>query len=162
MFMALPSLVTALGITAVLGPSFPDLLAALVVANAPWYARTYRSLILRERALTYVEAAVVVGAGRARIILVHMLPNVLGPAMVIATAYFGTVILKLASLSFLGLGMQPPTPEWGMMINEARQFFQRDPWQMMTPGAGIALTVLAVNLAGDALRDAVDPRTRPR
>lgn len=156
--LALPGLVTALAFTAVLGPSFPNLLLALILTNWPWYARTYRSLILRERAAGYVEGAIGLGATRPRVVLRHMLPNIIGPAVVIATANFGAVILNLAAPSFLGLGMQPPTPEWGMMINDARGFFQRHPWQMLAPGLCIALTVLAVNLTGDALRDLLDPR----
>lgn len=157
--MALPGLVTALALTAVLGPSYKDLLFALVVTNWPSYARVYRALILREREALYVEGAFAVGASPRRVVFRHILPNVIGPAAVLATANFGSVILGLASLSFLGLGMQPPTPEWGVMINEARGYFQTYPWQMITPGICIALTVLAVNLTGDALRDRFDPMT---
>jgi peptide/nickel transport system permease protein len=160
--MALPALVTALAAVSVLGPSFPSLLAAMIFTSWPWYARTYRALIIRERAAQYVEGARALGASHPRVVLRHMLPNVVGPAVVIATANFGSIILNLAALSFLGLGMQPPTPEWGMMINEARPFFQRLPWQMIGPGLCIALTVLGVNLSGDALRDALDPRSQPR
>lgn len=158
--MAVPSLVTALAAVTVLGPSFPSLLGAMIFTSWPWYARTYRGIVLKERSAGYVEGARTLGAAHGRILLRHVLPNVIGPAIVIATANFGSIILNLAALSFLGLGMQPPTPEWGMMINEARLFFQRLPWQMVAPGLGIALTVLAVNLSGDALRDALDPRTR--
>ena len=93
-------------------------------------------------------------------LLRHALPNIIGPAAVLATANFGAVILNLAGLSFLGLGMQPPTPEWGEMINEAARYFEEYPWQMIAPGLCIAATVLAVNLLGDALRDVADPRTR--
>jgi peptide/nickel transport system permease protein len=160
--MALPGLVTALAFTAVLGPSFRNLLVALVVTNWPWYARAYRSILLKERAAPYVEGALALGAGRGRVLLRHVLPNVIGPAVVLATSNLGSVILSLAALSFLGLGIQPPTPEWGMMINDARPYFQRLPWQMIAPGLCIVLTVLAVNLSGDALRDALDPRTRGR
>jgi ABC-type dipeptide/oligopeptide/nickel transport system permease subunit len=160
--MAIPTLVTALATVTVLGASFPSLLVAMIFTSWPWYARTYRGIILKERSAGYVEGARTIGAGHGRVLLRHMLPNVSGPAIVIATANFGSIILTLATLSFLGLGMQPPTPEWGMMINEARLFFQRLPWQMIGPGLGIALTVLAVNLSGDALRDALDPRSRPR
>lgn len=160
--MALPGLVTALALTAVLGPSFRNLLAALVVTNWPWYARTYRAIIIKERAAPYVEGAVSLGATRARVVLRHVLPNVIGPAIVLATANLGNVILSLAALSFLGLGQQPPTPEWGVMINDARPYFQRFPWQMIAPGLCIVVTVLAVNLAGDALRDALDPRAGGR
>ncbi|MHB8645540.1 MAG: ABC transporter permease [Thermomicrobiales bacterium] len=157
--MALPGLVTALALTAILGPSFKNLLFALVVTSWPGYARIYRALILRERSALYVESAYAVGATRSRVIFRHVLPNVVGPATVLATANFGHVILSLAALSFLGLGMQPPTPEWGVMINDARAYFQRFPWQMIAPGMCIALTVLAINLTGDALRDVFDPRT---
>lgn len=156
--MALPGLVTALALTSVLGPSFPNLLVAMVVTSWPSYARLYRALILKERAAQYVESAVALGATRRHVVFRHILPNVIGPAAVLATANFGGVILGLAGLSFLGFGMQPPTPEWGMMINEARPYFQRFPWQMVAPGLCIAVTVLAVNLMGDALRDALDPR----
>jgi ABC-type dipeptide/oligopeptide/nickel transport system permease subunit len=160
--MALPGLVTALAITAVLGPSFRNLLIALIVTSWPWYARAYRSIILKERAAPYVEGAIALGAGRARVVLRHVLPNAIGPAVVLATTNLGNVILGLAALSFLGLGIQPPTPEWGVMINDARPYFQREPWQMIAPGLCIVVTVLCVNLAGDALRDALDPRTGRR
>ncbi|MGI8552753.1 MAG: ABC transporter permease [Dehalococcoidia bacterium] len=157
--MALPGLVTALAFTSVLGPSFQNLLVALVITSWPWYARAYRSIFIKERAAPYVEGAIVIGAGRLRLLLRHLFPNVLGPSVVLATGNLGGVMLGLAALSFLGLGQQPPTPEWGQMINDARPYFQRFPWQMVAPGACIALTVLAVNLAGDALRDALDPRS---
>jgi peptide/nickel transport system permease protein len=158
--MSLPGLVTALAFASILGASFGNLLLALVVTSWPWYARTYRTLLLKERSALYVESAVAAGAGRWRVLLRHTLPNIVGPAVVLATANFGSVILNLAGLSFLGLGMQPPTPEWGEMINEAARYFQDEPWQMIAPGVCIALTVLAVNLLGDALRDVADPRTR--
>ncbi len=148
----------ALALSAVLGPSFTNLLVALVVTGWPSYARLYRSLVLKERGQPYVDGAVAAGAGRLRIVARHIVPNVVGPAVVLATADFGKVILGLAALSFLGLGMQPPTPEWGVMINEARAYFQTRPWQMVAPGLCIATTVLAINLTGDAVRDAFDPR----
>ncbi len=160
--MALPGLVTALAFTAVLGPSFRNLLFALTVTSWPWYARAYRSIILRERSAAYVEGAAALGAGPVRIVLRHVLPNMVGPTVVLATANLGSVMLGLAALSFLGLGIQPPTPEWGQMINDARPYFQRFPWQMIAPGLCIALMVFAVNVTGDALRDALDPRTRAR
>jgi peptide/nickel transport system permease protein len=158
--MALPSLVTALAFTSVLGPSFTNLLIAIIVTSWPWYARTYRALLLRERSALYVESAYALGAGRLRVLLRHILPNIVGPAVVLATANFGAVILNLAGLSFLGLGMQPPTPEWDDMINAGSKFFQEYPWQMIAPGICIAATVLGVNLLGDALRDLADPKTR--
>ena len=158
--MALPGLVTALAFASILGASFVNLLFALIVTSWPWYARTYRALLLRERSALYVESAIAAGAGHWRILLRHALPNIVGPAAVLATANFGAVILNLAGLSFLGLGMQPPTPEWGEMINEAARYFQDYPWQMIAPGMCIAATVLAINLLGDGLRDVADPRTR--
>jgi peptide/nickel transport system permease protein len=156
--MAMPGLVLALALSAILGPSFENLIIALVVTGWPGYARLSRSLILKERHQPYVDSAIALGAGRTRIIGRHILPNVLGPAVILATSDFGKVILGLASLSFLGLGMQPPTPEWGAMINDARGYFQSHPWQMAAPGLCIVITVLLVNVAGDGLRDALDPR----
>lgn len=158
--ISLPGIVTALAFSAVLGPSFPNLLLALVLTNWPWYARTYRNLILKERAASYIEGAVAVGATRLGQLRRHILPNIVGPALVIATINFGSVILNLSALSFLGLGMQPPTPEWGTMISEARTYFQVYPFQMIAPGLCIAFTLLTVNLSGDALRDLIDPHTR--
>jgi ABC-type dipeptide/oligopeptide/nickel transport system permease subunit len=158
--MALPGLVTALAFASILGASFVNLLFALIITSWPWYARTYRALLLKERSAQYVESAIAAGAGRWRVLLKHVLPNIIGPAAVLATANFGAVILNLAGLSFLGLGMQPPTPEWGEMINEAARYFQDYPWQMIAPGVCIAATVLAINLLGDGLRDVADPRTR--
>ena len=158
--MALPGIVTALAFASILGASFTNLLFALVITSWPWYARTYRGLLLKERSAQYVEAAISTGAAQWRVLLRHVLPNVIGPAAVLATANFGAVILNLAGLSFLGLGMQPPTPEWGEMISEAKRYFEEYPWQMVAPGVCIAITVLAINLLGDGLRDVADPRTR--
>jgi peptide/nickel transport system permease protein len=158
--MSLPGLVTALAFAAILGASFGNLLLALIITSWPWYARTYRSLLLKERSALYHESAVASGADHLRVLLHHTVPNIIGPAAVLATANFGAVILNLAGLSFLGLGMQPPTPEWGEMINEGARYFQDYPWQMIAPGVAIATTVLAINLLGDALRDVADPRTR--
>jgi ABC-type dipeptide/oligopeptide/nickel transport system permease subunit len=160
--MAIPALVTALAFSSLLGPSLHNLLLALILTSWPWYARAFRSLLLKEETMLFVEAAHALGAPQRRIVLRHILPNVLGPAIVLATGNFGSVILNLAGLSFLGLGIQPPTPEWGDMINEARAYFQVFPWQMVVPGLCITATVLAVNLTGDAIRDAFDPRVRRR
>ena len=158
--MALPWLVSALALTAVLGPSFRNLLLALIVTSWPWYARAYRAIILKERAATYVEAAEALGASSARVLLRHILPNVIGPVVVLITTNLCGTLLGLTALSFLGLGIQPPTPEWGAMINDARGYFQRSPWQMIAPGLCIVVTELAINLAGDALRDLLDPRVQ--
>src|SRR5438552_7757366 len=144
--MALPGLVTALAFASILGASFVNLLFALIITSWPWYARTYRALLLKERTMQYVESAVAIGAGRWRVLFRHVLPNIIGPAAVLATANFGSVILNLAGLSFLGLGMQPPTPEWGEMSNEGARYFQEYPWQMRAPGVCTAATVRAVKL----------------
>lgn len=160
--MAIPALVTALAFSSLLGPSLHNLLLALILTSWPWYARAFRSLLLKEETMLFIEAAHALGAPQRRIVLRHILPNVLGQAIVLATGNFGSVILNLAGLSFLGLGIQPPTPEWGDMINEARPYFQVFPWQMIVPGLCITATVLAVNLTGDAIRDAFDPRVRRR
>jgi ABC-type dipeptide/oligopeptide/nickel transport system permease subunit len=160
--LAVPNLVIALAVASVLGPSYRNLIIALVAAGWPWYARAYRAAMMKERAAGYVEGAQVAGASRTRIALRHIGPNVAGHVMVLATTNLGFVILNLAALSFIGLGVQPPTPEWGAMINEARPFFQTYPVQMIVPGLCIVITVVLINLAGDALRDHLDPRLRGR
>jgi peptide/nickel transport system permease protein len=156
--LAMPGLVMALALSAVLGPSFQNLIVALIVTGWPGHARMSRALILRENGQPYVTCAVALGADTPRIMWRHILPNIIGPVAVLATNDFGKSILALASLSFLGMGMQPPTPEWGEMINDARGYFQSHPWQMIAPGLCIIVTVLGVNLLGDGLRDRVDPR----
>jgi ABC-type dipeptide/oligopeptide/nickel transport system permease subunit len=158
--LAMPGLVLALALSAILGASFENLIVALILTGWPGYARLSRALILKERNQQYVDSAVALGADGTRIVVRHILPNVIGPAAVLATGDFGKIILGLAALSFLGLGMQPPTPEWGQMINDARGYFQTHPWQMIAPGLCIAATVLTVNLIGDAVRDKLDPRTK--
>jgi ABC-type dipeptide/oligopeptide/nickel transport system permease subunit len=158
--LAIPNLVIALAVASVLGPSFQNLIIALVIAGWPWYARAYRAAMLRERASGYVEGAEVIGASRSRIALRHIGPNVLGQVLVLGTTNLGFVILNLAALSFIGLGVQPPAPEWGTMINDARPFFQTHPGQMLVPGICIVITVVLINVAGDALRDHLDPRLR--
>lgn len=160
--LAIPSLVVALALTSVLGPSFRNLLIALTIASWPWYARIYRGVLIREYASDYVEGATVAGASNASILVRHVLPNVLGPTIVLVTTNAGSAMLNLAALSFLGLGAQPPTPEWGTMISDARVYVQIRPWQVLAPGLCIMLTVSVINLAGDALRDAFDPRLRHR
>lgn len=160
--LAVPGLVTALALTSILGPSFRNLLLALTITSWPWYARVYRGTLQRELTSGYVEGAIVSGASRPYLLVRHVLPNMLGPVIVMVSANLGAIMLSLASLSFLGLGSQPPTPEWGAMINEARVYLQIRPWQVLAPGGCIMLTVMTVNLAGDALRDAADPRLRHR
>jgi peptide/nickel transport system permease protein len=156
--LAMPSLVVALGAVGIFGQSFEILLLSLVATSWPWYARIYRSLVIKERRELYVEAATVIGCSPARIAWRHIGPNVFGPAVVVATVNLGNAILSLASLSFLGFGVAPPTAEWGAMVNDARPHFQSHPWLIVAPGLAISLTVVAVNLVGDWLRDIVAMR----
>jgi peptide/nickel transport system permease protein len=155
-FQAIPAVLLALALTALLRPSFTNLLIALILTNWTWYARMYRALIAREIAAPYIEGAAVIGLRPTQILATHIIPNILGPALVVATINVGAVILNLSALSFIGLGLPPPTPEWGAMINEARTFFQRAPLLMLAPGCCIALTVLCMNILGNALRDWID------
>jgi peptide/nickel transport system permease protein len=155
-FQAIPAVLLALALTALLRPSFTNLLIALILTNWTWYARMYRALIAREVAAPYIEGAAIIGLRPMQILVTHIIPNILGPALVVATINVGSVILNLSALSFIGLGLPPPTPEWGAMINEARTFFQRAPLLMLAPGCCIALTVLCMNILGNALRDWVD------
>lgn len=158
--LALPTLIVALGIVGALGKSFANLLLALVLTGWPWYARIYRGFVLRERGREYVLAAVAMGADRPRIFVRHIGPNIVGPVLVLATANLGSVILGLASLSFLVLGVQPPQPEWGAMVNGALNHFQTHPWLIIAPGLAISATVILANILGDALRDLLDPHHR--
>lgn len=161
-FLSLPPLVVALGIVGVMGKSFTNLVIALVLTGWPWYARIYRNLVIRERNQPYVTAALSLGSTRLRVLWRHIGPNILGPTLVIATVNLGNAMLSLASLSFLGLGVRPPTPEWGAMVSDARFHFQTHPWLIAAPGLAIALSVLSVNVLGDAVRDMTDPRPRHR
>ncbi len=156
--LALPTLIVALAIVGVLGKSFGNLLVALILTGWPWYGRIYRGLVLHERHQPYVVAAVSLGASGFRIMWRHILPNIIGPVLVLATINLGAAILNLTALSFLGLGMQPPQAEWGAMVNNGRLHFQSHPWVIVAPGLTIAVTVLAANTLGDALRDLADPQ----
>lgn len=155
-FQAVPGVLLALALTALLRPSFGNLVLALVLTNWTWYARMYRALIVRELAAPYIEGARAIGVDTAGLLRRHILPNILGPALVVATINVGAVVLNLSALSFIGLGLPPPTPEWGNLITEARPLFQRVPRLMLAPGLCIATVVLCVNVLGNALRDQVD------
>ncbi|HEX2038069.1 MAG TPA: ABC transporter permease [Chloroflexota bacterium] len=155
--LGLPSLVLALALVGTLGPSLSTLMLALTVAQAPWYIRLIRTMVLRERERPYVLVARVHGAGHLAIIWRHILPTVLGQVAVVATLDLGGVVLAVAGMSFLGLGVQPPLAEWGAMLNDGRITFSLRPLLMIVPGACIFATVLAANLFGDALRDVLDP-----
>lgn len=155
--LALPSLVLSLALVGTLGPRLSTLILALTVAQAPWYIRMIRALVLRERERPYVLVARVHGARPVAVVWRHILPAVLGQLVVLATLDLGHVVLAVAGLSFLGLGAQPPDAEWGMMLNDGRITFVQQPLVMIVPGFCIFWTVLSANLLGDALRDVLDP-----
>jgi peptide/nickel transport system permease protein len=159
-FFSFPALLLAIGVAAMLGPSLNNAIIAIGVVYAPWFGRVVRGPVLVERKKEYVEAARVVGAPAPRIVLLHVLPNVLSPLIVQATLTFSFAILIEASLSFLGLGTQPPQPSWGAMLQESRTFLETAPWMSIFPGLAIMLAVLAFNLLGDGVRDVLDPRIR--
>ncbi|MET0527668.1 MAG: ABC transporter permease [Microvirga sp.] len=152
----------ALACVAVLGPSLENAMIAVGIAGIPYYARTAYATALVEVSKPYFEGSVATGAGPIRLILFHLLPNVMGTMVVVATLGLSSAILAAAGLSFLGLGAQPPAPEWGAMLSAGRDFFNRAPWLMLYPGLAIALVVLAFNLLGDAIREAVDPHGSER
>ena len=160
--LAFPSILLALTLIAVLGTGAANVVLAVGIAGIPQYARLVRGQVLAARRQPYVRAAWTVGCTHTRILLRHILPNILGPLVVLATLDVGWAILNASALSFLGLGVQPPTPEWGAMLNEGRGYMRDAPWVTAAPGFAIALTVLSVNLLGDALRDSLDPRHRNR
>jgi peptide/nickel transport system permease protein len=159
--LAVPGILLALAIVTIRGtPSLTNLMIAVGIAGVPTYARLVRGSVLAAKENLYVDAARVVGAPTRTILVRHLLPNVIAPVIVAATLGTGTAILAAAALSFLGLGSQPPSPEWGRMLSEGRAYL-RDQWWISTfPGLAIMLTVLAMNLLGDGLRDALDPRLK--
>jgi peptide/nickel transport system permease protein len=155
--LAVPSLVLALAIAGVLGPSMRSVVIGVVAVHWVSYARLVRGMVLSARSQPYVESSIALGARNSRLMFREILPNVVPPVAVLATLEMGGLLLSISSLSFLGLGAQPPTPEWGTMLNQARPFFQSHPHLMIAPGVAITVTVLAFNLLGDGLRDALDP-----
>ena len=158
--LAIPSIVLAIAVVTALGPGIINLLIALSISRIPQFARIVRSAILSVKGQEYIEAAKACGTGDGRIILKHILPNAMGPIIVQSTLNMATTILAIASLSFIGLGVKPPTPEWGSMLSEAREFMRRFPYLVVSPGVSIVLAVLSLNLIGDGLRDALDPRLK--
>lgn len=150
----------ALAAVAVLGPSLTNAMIAVGIAAIPFYARVAYSVTLVECNKPYVEAATAQGAGHLRLLFRHLLPNVIPPLIVVATLGVSTAVLAAAALSFLGLGAQPPSPEWGAVLSAGRDYFSTAPWIMLYPGLAIMVTVLAFNLLGDGIREALDPRQR--
>jgi peptide/nickel transport system permease protein len=155
--LAFPSILLALMIVYVLGPGTTNLMIAVGLSAMPGYARVVRGSVLSARELTYVEAARALGVGNRRIVLRHILPNVLSPVLVLSTLGMASAILAAAGLSFLGFGATPPTPEWGVMVNEGRPHLVQAWWMTTFPGLAMMVTVLGFNLFGDGLRDALDP-----
>lgn len=158
--LAIPSMLLATAIVAALGTSLTNVLLAIAVSYVPTFARTVRASVLTIKDQEYIEAAHALGASDARIIFRYILPNSMAPLIVQATLGVAGAILSIAGLSFLGLGIQPPTPEWGSMLSNARSYI-REGWHItLIPGLGIMLTILALNVVGDGLRDALDPRLK--
>ena len=158
--LAFPSLLLALVLVAVLGPGLVNAMLAIALVLQPHFARLVRAAVMAEHSRDYVTSAKLAGASHFRLMLVTILPNCLAPLIVQATLSFSNDILEAAALGFLGLGAQPPTPEWGTMLATAREFITRAPWVVTFPGLAILITVLAINLVGDGLRDALDPKLK--
>ena len=158
--LAFPGLLLALLVVAILGVDLRNAMIAVGVSMVPRFARLVRGTVLSAKENLYVDAARAAGVPEHRILARHILPNVISPVIVLATLSLGTAILVAAGLAFLGLGAKPPTPEWGIMVAEGRQFLQSQWWVATFPGLVIFVTVLAVNLIGDGLRDALDPKLR--
>ncbi|HLW58834.1 MAG TPA: ABC transporter permease [bacterium] len=157
---AFPGLVLAILIAGLLGPSRTNAMIAIGIVYAPAFARVVRGSALSVLSLPYVEAARSLGTSDARIIVRHLLPNILAPLIVLTTVYLSTAILAEAALSFLGLGTQPPEPSWGSMLNASRSYMERAPWLAISPGLAIMTVVLGFNFLGDGLRDILDPQLR--
>ncbi|MDE5412106.1 nickel transporter permease [Alkalihalobacterium chitinilyticum] len=158
--LAFPSILLAIAIVAILGPSLQNALIAIAIINVPIFGRLVRSKVISLREEEYIMAAKAQGMKNGRILIHHILPNSLAPIIVQATLGFGTAILEAAALGFLGLGAQAPTPEWGKMLSDSRQFIQTAPWTVLFPGFSIMLVVLGFNMIGDGLRDALDPKMK--
>jgi len=159
-FLACPFLILAIALAAFLGPSLTNAMIAIGVSATPIFVRLTRAQVLNVKVEDYIEAARAVGNPPWRIALRHVLPNVTAPLIVQATLAIAAAVIAEASLSFLGLGQQPPAPSWGSMLNVAKNFLSQAPWMAVFPGLAIFVTVLAFNLLGDGLRDALDPRSR--
>jgi ABC-type dipeptide/oligopeptide/nickel transport system permease subunit len=160
--LAFPGILFAMAVVAILGPGLLNAMIAVGISLIPSYARMVRGSVMSQKENTFIDAARLCGAGSTRILVRHILPNVLGPIMVLITISIAWAILIGASLSFLGLGAQPPDPEWGLDLSMAREYLREAWWMTTFPGLAIMVTVVSVNLIGEGLRDALDPRTRNR
>jgi len=158
--LAFPGLILAIAIVAALGPGLRNAMIAIGIVAVPVYARLVRAVVLQLKQMEFVAAARALGASPMRVVVRHLIPNLLNPIIVQVSLSAGFAILAEATLSFLGLGAQLPTPDWGQMINSGASFLANDPWLAIVPGAAISLTVFSFNLLGDSLRDALDPRLR--
>ncbi len=159
-FQAIPGLIMSIAVCAVLGPGFSNCILALAIGLIPGFARMTRASVLNVRKMEYLEAATSINASNFRIISRHVLPNAIAPLIVSATMGIASAILVAASLSFIGLGVQPPTPEWGAMLSAGRSYIRNYPHLVIFPGITIMLAVLSLNLLGDGLRDALDPKLK--
>lgn len=159
-FLAIPSTLLAIAIVAALGPSIVNMMLAITISNIPPFARIVRSSVITIRNEEYIEAARAIGGSDGRIVFRHIIPNAMAPLIVQATMCVAGSILSIASLSFLGLGIQPPTPEWGSMLSNGRQYIRSAWWVCTFPGVAIMLSILSLNLLGDGLRDALDPKLK--
>lgn len=158
--LAFPGILLAIAIIAVLGPGIRNVMIAVGIGSFPTFARIVRGSVLSAKEHEYVEAARVLGTTDFKLMFKHVLPNVVAPVIVVSSLRIGTAILTAAGLSFLGLGAQPPTPEWGAMVNDGRNYLRVGWWVTTFPGLAIMLAVLAINQLGDGLRDALDPRSK--
>jgi peptide/nickel transport system permease protein len=159
-FLSFPPLLLAIAMVSVMGPSLGNAMIAIALSWWPWYTRLVRGQAISLKERKFVEAAETIGTPTWKIIFKHIVPNTISPVIVQASMDMGGVILTIASLSFLGLGAQPPTPEWGLMISTSRNYFPDAWWYSIFPGLAIFITVLAFNLLGDGLREILDPKTR--
>jgi peptide/nickel transport system permease protein len=159
-FLSFPPMLLSICIAALMGPSLMNAQIAIVISWWPWYTRLVRGQAISIKEKQFSRAAETIGTSQFKIIFRHIVPNCISPVIIQASMDMGAVILSLAGLSFLGLGAQPPTPEWGLMINTSRNYFMTAPWYSLFPGIAIFLTVLSFNLLGDGVREILDPKTR--
>ena len=161
-FLAFPGMVFAIAVASVLSGGVINAVVALACISWPKYARITRSQVMMIKHLPYISAAKLSGSGTWKIVWKHIVPNIAGPVIVTAVLDIGTMIMEIAGLSFLGLGAAPPTAEWGSMMSNGRSMLQTSPWVILSPGCAIFLTVIVFNLAGDTVRDVLDPKQRKR